>query len=381
MPKNLDSASKTAELDFTNVNACNDIIANAAAVQHEQLLAVASMIRQFLVKVNSEDLFWRAEKKKYFNDRVGQIFLQKLAITYVYYYAKGLEVKYFKNKLAVTSEATTAVRKFFEGIQDTPDFKFFVSLLKDEGTFVPNGTFGKGCKTASTFIDGVRTSNVMQTIFQNDDSTRTDSLNLDDLISNFSNIQVDKNDRVNLSKIKDFLFNADEPEGVEGIVRFYLNFYALVAYNYDNRSSFTINLENPDSFFHRAIKNLSKRSGDEDGKAYPIDMGKVVEDSLKKQGLVGRTLDMSTSSAVNDVLSKLKTSLAEVKEKLNSVKQNKDKPNQDQSVEDDKDLVNQLAMNMADYMTGKIDANTFQSRDFQIRHSNGQSMELNELEQ
>lgn len=380
MPKNLDSASKTAELDFTNVNACNDIIANAAAVQHEQLLAVASMIRQFLVKVNSEDLFWRAEKKKYFNDRVGQIFLQKLAIAYVYYYAKGLEVKYFKNKLAVTSEATTAVRKFFEGIQDTPDFKFFVSLLKDEGTFVPNGTFGKGCKTASTFIDGVRTSNVMQTIFQNDDSTRTDSLNLDDLISNFKDVQVDKNDRVNLSKFKDFLFDADKRDGVEGVVRFYLNFYALVAYNYDNRSSFTVNLENPDSFFNKAIENLSNRSGDK-GKAYPIDMGKVVENSLKKHGLVGHPLDMSTSSAVNDVLSKLKTSLAEVKEKLDSTKQNKDKPNQQDSVEDDKDLVNQLAMNMADYMTGKIDANTFQSRDFQIRHSNGQSMELNELEQ
>lgn len=380
MPKNLDSASKTAELDFTNVNACNDIIANAAAVQHEQLLAVASMIRQFLVKVNSEDLFWRAEKKKYFNDRVGQIFLQKLAIAYVYYYAKGLEVKYFKNKLAVTSEATTAVRKFFEGIQDTPDFKFFVSLLKDEGTFVPNGTFGKGCKTASTFIDGVRTSNVTQTILQNDVSIRTDSLSLDDLMSNFSNIQVDKNDRVNLSKFKDFLFDADKRDGVEGIVRLYLNFYALVAYNYDNRSSFTVNLENPDSFFNKAIENLSNRSGDK-GKAYPIDMGKVVENSLKKQGLVGHPLDMSTSSAVNDVLSKLKTSLAEVKEKLDSTKQNKDKPNQQDSVEDDKDLVNQLAMNMADYMTGKIDANTFQSRDFQIRHSNGQNMELNELEQ
>lgn len=380
MPKNLDSASKTAELDFTNVNACNDIIANAAAVQHEQLLAVASMIRQFLVKVNSEDLFWRAEKKKYFNDRVGQIFLQKLAIAYVYYYAKGLEVKYFKNKLAVTSEATSAVRKFFEGIQDTPDFKFFVSLLKDEGTFVPNGTFGKGCKTASTFIDGVRTSNVTQTILQNDVSIRTDSLSLDDLMSNFSNIQVDKNDRVNLSKFKDFLFDADKRDGVEGIVRLYLNFYALVAYNYDNRSSFTVNLENPDSFFNKAIENLSNRSGDK-GKAYPIDMGKVVENSLKKQGLVGHPLDMSTSSAVNDVLSKLKTSLAEVKEKLDSTKQNKDKPNQQDSVEDDKDLVNQLAMNMADYMTGKIDANTFQSRDFQIRHSNGQNMELNELEQ
>lgn len=380
MPKNLDSASKTAELDFTNVNACNDIIANAAAVQHEQLLAVASMIRQFLVKVNSEDLFWRAEKKKYFNDKVGQIFLQKLAITYVYYYAKGLEVKYFKNKLAVTSEATAAVRKFFESIQDTPDFKFFVSLLKDEGTFVPNGTFGKGCKTASTFIDGVRTSNVTQTILQNDASIRTDSLNLDDLMSNLKDVQVDKNDRVNLSKVKDFLFDADKRDGVEGIVRLYLNFYALVAYNYDNRSSFTVNLENPDSFFNKAIKNLSDRSGDK-GKAYPIDMGKVVENSLKKQGLVGHPLDMSTSSAVNDVLSKLKTSLAEVKEKLDSAKQNKDKPNQQDSVEDDKDLVNQLAMNMADYMTGKIDANTFQSRDFQIRHSNGQSMELNELEQ
>lgn len=380
MPKNLDSASKTAELDFTNVNACNDIIANAAAVQHEQLLAVASMIRQFLVKVNSEDLFWRAEKKKYFNDRVGQIFLQKLAIAYVYYYAKGLEVKYFKNKLAVTSEATSAVRKFFESIQDTPDFKFFVSLLKDEGTFVPNGTFGKGCKTASTFIDGVRTSNVTQTILQNDASIRTDSLNLDDLMNNFSNIQVDKNDRVDLSKFKDFLFDADKRDGVEGIVRLYLNFYALVAYNYDNRSSFTVNLENPDSFFNKALENLSNRSGDK-GKAYPIDMGKVVENSLKKQGLVGHPLDMSTSSAVNDVLSKLKTSLAEVKEKLDSTKQNKDKPNQQDSVEDDKDLVNQLAMNMADYMTGKIDANTFQSRDFQIRHSNGQNMELNELEQ
>ena len=380
MPKNLDSASKTAELNFTDVNACNDIIANAAAVQHEQLLAVASMIRQFLVKVNSEDLFWHTEKKKYFNDRVGQIFLQKLAITYVYYYAKGLEVKYFKNKLAVTSEATTAVRKFFEGIQDTPDFKFFVSLLKDEGTFVPNGTFGKGCKTASTFIDGVRTSNIMQTIFQSDDSTRTDSLNLDDLMNNFSNIQVDKDDRVNLSKVKDFLFDADKQDDVEGIVRFYLNFYALVAYNYDNRSSFTVNLENQASFFYRAIKNLSTRSKGAE-KLYPIDMGKVVENSLKEHGLVGRSLDMSTSSAVNDVLSKLKTSLTEVKEKLDSAKQNKDKLNQDQSVEDDKDLVNQLAMNMADYMTGKIDANTFQSRDFQIRHSNGQSMELNELEQ
>lgn len=380
MPKNLDSASKTAELDFTNVNACNDIIANAAAVQHEQLLAVASMIRQFLVKVNSEDLFWRAEKKKYFNDRVGQIFLQKLAIAYVYYYAKGLEVKYFKNKLAVTSEATSAVRKFFESIQDTPDFKFFVSLLKDEGTFVPNGTFGKGCKTASTFIDGVRTSNVTQTILQNDVSIRTDSLNLDDLMSNLKDVQVDKNDRVNLSKVKDFLFDADKRDGVEGIVRLYLNFYALVAYNYDNRSSFTVNLENPDSFFNKAIKNLSNRSEGPE-KVYPIDMGKVVENSLKRQGLVGHPLDMSTSSAVNDILSKLKTSLAEVKEKLDSAKQNKDKPNQQDSVEDDKDLVNQLAMNMADYMTGKIDANTFQSRDFQIRHSNGQSMELNELEQ
>lgn len=380
MPKNLDSASKTAELDFTNVNACNDIIANAAAVQHEQLLAVANMIRQFLVKVNSEDLFWRAEKKKYFNDRVGQIFLQKLAIAYVYYYTKGLEVKYFKNKLTVTSEATPAVRRFFESIQDTLDFKFFVSLLKDEGTFVPNGTFGKGCKTASTFIDGVRTSNVTQTIFQNDVSIRTDSLSLDDLMSDFSNIRVGKDDRVNLSKVKDFLFDADKRDGVEGIVRLYLNFYALVAYNYDNRSSFTVNLENPDSFFNKAIKNLSRRSRDPE-KVYPIDMGKVVENSLKKQGLVGHPLDMSTSSAVNDVLSKLKTSLAEVKEKFDSAKQNKDKPNQQDSVEDDKDLVNQLAMNMADYMTGKIDANTFQSRDFQIRHSNGQSMKLNELEQ
>ena len=98
MPKNLDSASKTAELDFTNVNACNDIIATAAAVQHEQLLAVASMIRQFLVKVNSEDLFWRKEKKKYFGDRIGQIFLQKLAIAYVYYYAKGFFFSLRQNK-------------------------------------------------------------------------------------------------------------------------------------------------------------------------------------------------------------------------------------------------------------------------------------------
>lgn len=378
MPKNLDSASKTTELDFTDVNACNDIIANAAAVQHEQLLAVASMIRQFLVKVNSEDLFWRAEKKKYFNDRVGQIFLQKLAIAYVYYYAKGLEVKYFKNKLAVTSEATNAVRKFFEDIRNTPDYKFFVSLLKDEGTFVPNGTFGKGCKTASTFIDGVRTSNIAQTILQSD-STRTDSLNLDDLMSNFSNIQV-KDGRVDLSEFKDLLFDADSQSDVEGVTRFYLNFYALVAYNYDNRSSFTINLDNQESFFCTAIKNLSIRSNG-DKKIYPIDMGKVVKDSLERQGLVGHPLDMSTSSAVNDVLSKLKASLAEVKEKLDSAKQNKDKPKQQASVEDDKDLVNQLAMNMADYMTGKIDANTFQSRDFQIRHSNGQSMELNELEQ
>lgn len=378
MPKNLDSASKTAELDFTDVNACNDIIANAAAVQHEQLLAVANMIRQFLVKVNSEDLFWRTEKKKYFNDKVGQIFLQKLAIAYVYYYTKGLEVKYFKNKLAVTSEATNAVRKFFEDIRNTPDYKFFVSLLKDEGTFVPNGTFGKGCKTASTFIDGVRTSNIAQNILQSD-STRTDSLNLDDLMSNFSNIQV-KDGRVDLSEIKDFLFDADSQEDVDGITRFYLNFYALVAYNYDNRSSFTINLDNPESFFCTAIQNLSKRSGG-DKKIYPIDMGKVVKDSLESQGLVGHPLDMSTRGAVNDVLSKLKASLTEVKEKLNSAKQNKDKPKQQASVEEDKDLVNQLAMNMADYMTGKIDANTFQSRDFQIRHSNGQSMELNELEQ
>lgn len=374
MPKNLDSASKTAELDFTDVNACNDIIANAAAVQHEQLLAVASMIRQFLVKVNSEDLFWRAEKKKYFNDRVGQIFLQKLAIAYVYYYAKGLEVKYFKNKLAVTSEATNAVRKFFEGIQDTSDFKFFVSLLKDEGTFVPNGTFGKGCKTASAFIDGVRTSNVViKNIFQNEDSTRTDSLNLDDLISNFSDIQVGKDDRVNLSKIKDFLFDADKSDRVENVVRVYLNFYALVAFNYDNRSSFTVDLNNPDSYIKKMIDKLHKKGSDES-----IDRGDVIEKSLTKYGLINRSLDMSTSSSVNDILSKLKASLAEVKEEI---KPKKDKQRQDQSVEDDKDLVNQLAMNMADYMTGKIDANTFQSRDFQIRHSNGQSMELNELEQ
>lgn len=386
----MDNISFEKDVDFfdnSKVQTAVQALNNASSVQSKDLGAIANIMGQFLKKINSTDNNYSELRMQYFESLAGKVFLQKISIAFIYYFTEFLRVKYFKRKIYKTTEqANTDLSNFIRDITGEEAigqcYKTYLTLLSGQDNLVPAKTFTGNVTMAHDLIRKVLHTDICEKLMKSHDVPEEWSLT--EILDNISKIKPKNKKELSFDDYMKGLDNKDP------VVRFVC---ALTA-------SFNAAWMSGNDKF--VIENKLEKDKDPFLSAIyeEIDETKraLIKNLLNNNGLWRDELSFKTQADAEkhfENLRKVVNSIKDVgskKGKGNGTEQGnpENKPSQKASVEhesEDPDKLNQLAMNMADYMTGRIDAQQFQNRDIEIRYGRPSpqpnedgEMLLNELE-
>lgn len=376
--------------DSTSIGTMVTALSNASSVQATDLENITNILNQFLKKINSTDNNYTELRNQYFKSTVGKVLLQKVAIAFIYYFAEFVKVRYFKRKVYKNvAQAKTDLLSFFKDITGDEStgqcYKTYLTLLSGNDNLVPARTFDGDVIVAHDLIDSIYHSEICDEVTAERNSPEAWSLT--ELLDGLEHVDLSKPETIKFDSLMKNLNNKDPMVKFGSALAACFSAAAIA-----NSSSFNVTnelLNNKISILYTAYHNLSK------------DQQNLINTALKNNKLTNVNLNFSTQDEIKTHKKQLESFIRDLqkansdKNKNSGVEQGKSgdgSGGQDlkASIEhesEDSDKLNQLAMNMADYMTGRIDAQQFQNRDIEIRYGRPSpqpnedgEMLLNELE-
>lgn len=389
----MDNVSFEKDIDFfegSKIQTAVQALNNASSVQSKDLGEIANIMSQFLKKINSTDNNYSELRTQYFESLAGKVFLQKLSIAFIYYFTEFLRVKYFKRKIYKTAEqANTDLGNFIKDITGEGAigqcYKTYLTLLSGQDNLVPAKTFTGNVTMAHDLIRKILHTDICEKLMKGHDVP--EEWGLTEVLDNISKIKPKNKRELTFDEYMKGLDNKDP------VVRFVCALTASFnAAWMSGNDKFVIEdklVKDKDPFLSSIYEEMDAAKR------------KLVKNVLENNALWRETLNFKTNEDAEKHFKSLHKAVNDIKE-TGSKKDKEDgteqgKPgngtgdqNLNQSVEhesEDPDKLNQLAMNMADYMTGRIDAQQFQNRDIEIRYGRPSpqpnedgEMLLNELE-
>ena len=385
----MDNVSFEKDIDFFEGSKVQDAVNalnNASSVQSKDLGAIANIMSQFLKKINSTDNNYSELRTTYFDSLTGKVFLQKLSIAFIYYFTEFLRVKYFKRKIYKTAEqANTDLGNFIKDITGEDAigqcYKTYLTLLSGQDNLVPAKTFTGNVTMAHDLIRKILHTDICEKLMKSHDVP--EEWGLTEILDNISKIKPKNKKELTFDAYMKGLDNKDP------VVRFVSALTASFnAAWMSGNDKFVIEdkLEkDKDPFLSSIYEEMDEAKQ------------KLVKNALVNNNLWREALNFKTEGDAEDHFKKLHKAVSSLKDagkKGDKTAKGKPGNGSEQDLNDsieqeteDPDKLNQLAMNMADYMTGRIDAQQFQNRDIEIRYGrpNPQPNEdgemlLNELE-
>lgn len=302
---------------------------NAKANNPEELLKVATELRSFLENTQSQNESWGKLRLKL--SKKYPSFLQKVQIAFVYYYIRYLKQKYFRNEdfINTADNAKKSLVALEEEIKKD-NFKYFLYLCSQSPNAEENSPF-KETKLVGNFIPA--TLQLKQNLLNTKGIIDVKSMSIEDFYKRLDDIKDDE------EALLDFTKNAlDSNDPEEQLLLILYN----VAENLEKTGSiFQIDLTKDNTKLAKAysmISNTSKK--------------KNFANTIEKYN--GKTFDEKT--------------LRDFKDALIDIGRTEEEPKKEES-EENISLEDKLALNMADYISGRISASEFQKKDQQIRKS------------
>lgn len=385
----MDNVSFEKDIDFfdgSKIQGAVDALNNASSVQSKDLGSIANIMSQFLKKINSTDNNYSELRTTYFDSLTGKVFLQKLSIAFIYYFTEFLRVKYFKRKIYKTAEqANTDLGNFIKDITGEEVigqcYKTYLTLLSGQDNLVPAKTFTGNVTMAHDLIRKILHTDICEKLMKSHDVP--EEWGLTEILDNISKIKPKNKKELTFDAYMKGLDNKDP------VVRFVSALTASFnAAWMSGNDKFVIEdkLEkDKDPFLSSIYEEMDEAKR------------KLVKNALVNNNLWREALNFKVDGDTEkhfENLRKAVSSLKDAGKKGDKTAKGKSGNGSEQDLNDsieqeteDPDKLNQLAMNMADYMTGRIDAQQFQNRDIEIRYGkpSPQSNEdgemlLNELE-
>lgn len=315
---------------------------NAAATGATELKQVVEELKAFLKNLNSQNEMWNKLKNRL--EKEEPVFIQKIQVAFVYYYVRYLKKAYFRDLDSLNNK--NVAKKFIENIEKeltSDNYKYFSYLLGQSETTENNSPF-QGTKLAANFI--------ASTI-----KLKSDSLNLKDMSTDISNMGIEdfytdianiKDDNEKMLDIMKERLTSKEAEK-----NFIIDLIQIVRSLEKTNSVFKIDLKDTDT---------------ELGKTFTeIDVSKRKE---KIKDLVREYNNKVFDKKVTD----------EFINKLCEIGKKEDIKKEDTNRVANTSLEDKLALNIADYITGRITASEFQKKDQEIR-KNEENDNLQTLEE
>lgn len=300
----------------------------------------------------------------------GIIFLKKLQLSYVYYFAQYLsQISEFRSATKKKSKEADlkAIESLFTSL-DTDDeyYKMFRDIVFENIHQLPESPFEEGSSSLSEFLSTALNK-----------AKQLKEINVSDLSQGF-----DLND---LSQFE--LAVPDLPD--------YIAFQKKIWNNFDNLDQVQKFLA---AIYNVALQQLVSADPEDSTfkiiirtKTHPL-LKDIVEEQLPNIEMNGLSLLKNISKNLNNVTYQNGTLIIErsvfsdfwnalIKSFTKDTKQEETSKQED--IEADTPIENRLAVNIAEYMTGKISAKEFQKRDIKIRSEYGMSLngeQLNEVE-
>lgn len=342
------TVSNLAEKDQIK-NAIKSLEAVSAATAPE-LSNVTKTFYSFLKLINTQDESWTKLRTRI--NREYPDFISKLQVAFVYYYAKLLE-KCFLN----TEEEIKSPKEFKSKIQE---MKSFITSSNSNGSDLFDRIF-------SGKTPGFEANELAKNFFESSFSLHKDLLKVNDFQldpSNTSPLDYFKGPAKELSEKEkgDILKHISAVEKSEHPE---LRIYSMIVEYLFN----TENLEN--TFVSTDLLNNNKFN----------DLLNSIKSREVKQFYRDFLSDLNATPITEDKRKEVLKQLADVSEVISPETKKEEKPKEEEAVEHLKNGASErelLAMNMADYITGRITATEFQQRDIKIK--SGQEMLLNEDE-
>lgn len=351
MPTPIENTESSKTIDFIK-NSKN--LLNATSNISSGLGGVLEVLYGFLMSISSTNL-WFTELRKELNS-YDPTFLQKIKIAYIYYYVTYMKVTYhFKEDYMKDSDKA----KFEFGSQRIQQFlkdkksQYFFYLLNDSKTAEEYSPF-KDTELAGAFLEGIL--KIHADLFKSEESSKDiKSATIEDFFKDLNTLSKENDHSQRLQGLSKWLQNADPA----------IQTITLLSVQIDTSKS-------TNAIVHIDLKDNQSQIGEwfqhiKDEKIKSLifrfwekyDGQKVTEDLFEK---------------FNEDRSKLLTDIEEKKKPKQA-----ENPKQE-GVFIQSNIEDKLAMNMADYITGRISASEFQKRDQSIRNSNGSSQPLEEME-
>lgn len=303
---------------------------NATATGPNELAQVTDELRSFLINLNSQDELWNKLKNRLEKEKSS--FIQKIQITFVYYYSRYLKKKYLRDLDKLNNK--TEAKKTIKGISEelTKDnYKYFAYLLGQSETVEATSPF-KGTKLAANFI-AATIKLKSDSLGLEDTSTDINNMSIEDFYTDMSNIKDDKEKMIDTLKER---LNSKDAEK-----NFIIDLIQIVRSLEKTNSVFKIDLKDTDT-----------------------DLGKTfaeIDVSKRKEKIKSLVKDYTNKVFDKKVTDEFINKLCDIGKKEEKVKEEDNSRVANTSLED------KLALNIADYITGRITASEFQKKDQEIR--------------
>lgn len=311
---------------------------NAKANSPEELLKVATELRFFLEDVQSQNETWGKLRIKLYKKHPK--FLQKVQIAFVYYYIRYLKQKYFRNEdfLNTADNSKKSLSAIKEELKKD-NYSYFSYLCTQSINAEENSPF-KDTRDIGTFLPS--TIQLKQNILGSQETVDIKNMSIDDFYRKLNSVKDVEEDFLDFAKNAIF---SNDPE--EKLLVILIN----LGDNLEKTGSvFQVDLTKETTNF---VKIYTKLSNDIKKKKF--------KDIVEKYN--GKTFDKETLTAFKQDLIDINKEVVAKKEEA----------------EENVSLEDQLAMNMADYISGRISATDFQKKDQQIRKSVNMSTENDTL--
>lgn len=315
---------------------------NATANNASEIEKVLTELQIFLKTINSQDSNWVKLRQRLNSEHPS--FLQKIEIAYVYYYINYIKKAWFRDEDTLKNKDLfkASMNKLKSYLSDE-NSRYFDYLMDESNTAESNSPF-KNTKLVATFLrDLIETKK--NTIGLGNSEINVEQMSIEDFFNAVKGIQGKKR-RESIDQALD----AKDPEfNVLGRLMDLIESLSAVEgiFNIDlskNELPVVQHLANvPNESIRNKLKNLIEKYNN-----------KIIDESTRED------FYKDIAEALKD--EKLERSKEESEKEINT------------SLED------KLALNIADYITGRISASEFQKRDQQIKSKEGVQQSLNELD-
>lgn len=324
---------------------------NATSNVSTGLKEVLQVLYGFLMSISSTNP-WFVELRKELDEQ-DPTFLQKIKITYIYYYVNYIKAQYhFKQDYMKDPEKAKQELGNLSTFLEGKESQYFLYLLDDSKSTEEYSPF-KDTELASAFLKGI--FKIHSEMFRNGDSKDIKNATMEDFFKDLGSLSKEKNISTRTKGLAKWIESSDPAIKTMALLgsEADLATYGHTAIHIDLKD---IQTEVGDWFNH--IK-------DREVKSWIFSFW----EKFDNQKMTDELHSVYTEESVKLI--------GKIKEKEDNKKSDEPK-HEDTFVQPN--IEDKLAMNMADYITGRISASEFQKRDQLIKSSKGSIQNLEETQ-